>query len=185
MNEIVFVFMVCVFAFIFIKTRKDKSDAELVKEFTEQSLGITVPSPAREMTNDEVKRVLRFVLSEILEILCVVSDDPTGELVDLVDKTELPKPEIIGLDKYDTPIARNAAIADGFVDMMYYMHNAACKAGINLKEVFDEVHRANMSKRFPDGTFHKNADNKVIKPPTFKEADITKVISRQMKYSGF
>ncbi len=48
--------------------------------------------------------------------------------------------------------------------------------GINtdaFQSAFSIVHDANMAKRFPDGTFHRDSIGKIIKPPGWVEADLT------------
>lgn len=52
---------------------------------------------------------------------------------------------------YMKPADETALLAD----VNYYVYNCACKHGINLSKVLDVVHKANMDKKFPDGTFHR------------------------------
>ena len=67
------------------------------------------------------------------------------------------------------------------VDSWYYMLDTACKHGINLSAIFDKVHEANMSKRFPDGTFHRREDGKIEKPPGWTPPNISGEINRQYR----
>lgn len=48
--------------------------------------------------------------------------------------------------------------------------------GSQMQDVFDEVHRSNMSKVFPDGTVKYREDGKVLKPDTYSKADIKSVL---------
>lgn len=68
------------------------------------------------------------------------------------------------------------AIADGIIDSLYVIIHCAVAFGIDIEKVFDEVHRSNMSKVWPDGTIHKNEFGKVIKPPTYSPADFKNVL---------
>lgn len=51
-----------------------------------------------------------------------------------------------------------------------------------IDAVFDEVHAANMSKTFPDGTFHLQEVSprifKVAKPPGFHPPNVRAVIEK-------
>lgn len=64
---------------------------------------------------------------------------------------------------------------DGLCDLKYVTDGTAEDIGIDLEPFSDEVHRSNMSK--VGGT--KRADGKLIKPPTYSEANITGVLMRE------
>ena len=70
-------------------------------------------------------------------------------------------------------------MADALADILYVVLGAAVAFGIDLGAVFREVHRSNMSKLWPDGTVHKSAVGKVIKPPTYSPADVAGVLAAQ------
>lgn len=57
--------------------------------------------------------------------------------------------------------------------------------GFPIDAVFDEVHQANMSKTFPDGTFHlievAPGIKKVGKPPGFHPPNVRAVIEKISK----
>lgn len=76
-----------------------------------------------------------------------------------------------------------AAQPDAAVDMWYYCQNVFCKNGVNLSEVFDLVHEANMKKKDPVlGSFIKRkSDGKIMKPRYWKPPDIEGEIKRQTK----
>jgi predicted HAD superfamily Cof-like phosphohydrolase len=67
-------------------------------------------------------------------------------------------------------------IADGLADLLYVVFGTAVSFGIDIEKVFNEVHRSNMSKLWPDGTVHYDAFGKVVKPPTYSKADIAGVL---------
>jgi predicted HAD superfamily Cof-like phosphohydrolase len=52
------------------------------------------------------------------------------------------------------------AVADALVDLLYVTYGAAITFGIDVRPIFEEVHRANMAK-LGGGT---RADGKVLKP---------------------
>lgn len=76
-----------------------------------------------------------------------------------------------------------AHIAKEAVDVIYVVLWTCLYHGIPLLDVWDEVQRTNMLKRFPDGTFHHdpNIDNKVIKPPGWKPPDVEYVLKETIK----
>lgn len=70
-------------------------------------------------------------------------------------------------------------IADGLADLLYVVFGTAIVYGIDMEEVFDEVHRSNMSKVWKDGTVHYDEFGKMLKPSTYSPADIESVLRRQ------
>jgi hypothetical protein len=112
---------------------------------------------------------------ELMELLTTVlepNEDVKELLLDIVTKSNLPVP-------FDTSLPENEVIAaqvDAFVDVDYYNCNAAAKAGMNVDDIFNVVHEANMNKRFPDGKFHRNSINKVVKPPNWQEGNVVSVV---------
>lgn len=69
-------------------------------------------------------------------------------------------------------------MADALADLVYVVYGAALECGIPLDAVFDEVHRSNMTKVWPDGTVHYRDDGKVLKPPTYSPADVALILNR-------
>jgi ribonuclease HI/predicted HAD superfamily Cof-like phosphohydrolase len=64
------------------------------------------------------------------------------------------------------------AVARELADVVYVAYGTALTYGIDLDAVIAEVHRANMSKRGPDGRPRRRADGKVLKGDGFAEPDI-------------
>ncbi len=58
-------------------------------------------------------------------------------------------------------------------DLMYVVIGTAVAFGLPLEEVFEAVHKNNMTKVHPDGTIRRREDGKILKPDTFKELDLT------------
>ena len=76
-------------------------------------------------------------------------------------------------------------IADGIGDVLTVVFGTAVAYGINAQEVFDEVHRSNMTKAVwsEDEQRYilvKNEFGKVIKPHSYSPADVATVILRQI-----
>lgn len=76
-------------------------------------------------------------------------------------------------------------VADGLADVLYVVIGTAVAYGIDIQEVFDEVHRSNLSKTVWDEeqrryTIEKDEFGKGIKPPTYSPADIKPIIDRQI-----
>lgn len=160
--------------------KRNLSHTSFVKDFTEQSMGVKLPTTPSKMSKEEVRFIVRMVLSEMLELCTTVTPTVEEALVlfdDCVKTTDKPKsfhPET----KSDVEIM--AEQYDSFVDAWYYMLNTAVKKGADLDSIFKVVHRANMAKRFPDGKFHRREDGKVMKPDGWKEPDIIGEIKRQL-----
>ena len=161
--------------------KRNSSHTSFVKDFTEKSLGTTLPTKPSKMSKDEVKFIVRMVLSEMME-LCTTVTPTVQEALELFDDcvatTDKPKP-FDPETKSDTEIM--AEQYDSFVDAWYYMLNTAVKKGADLDAIFKVVHRANMAKKFPDGKFHRREDGKVMKPDGWKEPDIVGEIKRQLE----
>lgn len=77
-------------------------------------------------------------------------------------------------------------VADGLADVLYVVIGTAVAYGIDIQEVFDEVHRSNLSKtvwseELQRYTIEKDEFGKGIKPPTYSPADIAPIIDRQIE----
>ena len=68
-------------------------------------------------------------------------------------------------------------IADALTDILYVVYGAGHAFGIPLDKCFDEVQRSNMTKVMPDGKVLKNAQGKVMKPDTYEEPNLEKVLN--------
>lgn len=67
-------------------------------------------------------------------------------------------------------------LLDDDVDLVVVTLGSMMSMGVDVQGAFNEVHRANMSKVFPDGTMHKDANGKIIKPETFVGPNLTPFI---------
>ena len=61
-------------------------------------------------------------------------------------------------------------------DLVIVLHGLAAAFGVDLDAVTRETLRSNMTKVMPDGTTLKEPNGKVIKPPTFEEADYSGIL---------
>jgi predicted HAD superfamily Cof-like phosphohydrolase len=71
-------------------------------------------------------------------------------------------------------------IADAYADLLYVVYGGAVTNGIDIDEVFKEVHRSNMSKLGADGTPIFRDDGKVLKGPNFSPPDIEQCFDNQL-----
>lgn len=69
-------------------------------------------------------------------------------------------------------------IADALGDMMYILAGTMLVHGMQdkIKEVFDEIHRSNMSKLGKDGKPIYREDGKILKGPDYFRPDIKQFI---------
>ena len=69
-------------------------------------------------------------------------------------------------------------IADALGDMMYILCGTILKHGMQhvIENVFDEIHRSNLSKLDPDGNPVIRDDGKIIKGPDYQPPDIKKFL---------
>lgn len=70
------------------------------------------------------------------------------------------------------------AIADALGDLLYVVIGAGVVFGIDLDEVFQEIHSSNMTK-FKDG--HRREDGKWMKGPSYRPVNLGPILIEQMK----
>lgn len=73
------------------------------------------------------------------------------------------------------------AVADGIADILYVALGTACECGLQhkLEEIFNEVHRSNMSKLDELGNPIFREDGKVLKSKLYSPPNIEKIINEQ------
>lgn len=139
-----------------------------------------------QLPSDEIRKLrIKLMVSELLGAVPAPESGMEGINNLLPDGISFIK------DKSDELVASMlkgdlVGIADGLADLIYVVIGTAIAYGINLKEIFDEVHRSNMSKTVWDpesGTYTtiKDEDGKVLKPETYSPANITPIIERQIR----
>lgn len=72
-------------------------------------------------------------------------------------------------------------IADALGDQLYILCGTILKHGLQhvIEEVFDEIHRSNMSKLGEDGKPIYREDGKVLKGPNYFKPDIGRILEKQ------
>lgn len=72
-------------------------------------------------------------------------------------------------------------IADALGDMMYILYGTICKHGLQdrIGDIFDEIHRSNMSKLGADGKPIYREDGKVMKGENYFRPNIAKYLQGQ------
>lgn len=70
-------------------------------------------------------------------------------------------------------------IAKELIDLLYVTFGTAIAYGLQdkLVELFDEVHRSNMSKLGEDGKPIRREDGKALKGPNYTKADIKSILA--------
>jgi len=71
-------------------------------------------------------------------------------------------------------------IADALGDQLYIIFGTILKHGLQdkIEEVFNEIHRSNMSKLGADGKPIYREDGKVLKGPSYTKPDIVSIINK-------
>lgn len=86
------------------------------------------------------------------------------------------KREDDGTCSYDRARVNIVELADGLADLAYVIVGTALEFGIPLDRVWDEVHRSNMAKVWPDGEVRHHPNGKVMKPSTWTPPDVAGVL---------
>ncbi len=77
--------------------------------------------------------------------------------------------------------------ADAMIDLIYFALGTLVEMGVHPQPIMDIVHRANMSKLWPDGKPRfRNGDNKVVKPKGWSDPhdSIKAELDRQIESGG-
>jgi len=70
-------------------------------------------------------------------------------------------------------------VADALADQLYILLGTMISHGMKdvIEDIFDEVHRSNMSKLGPDGKPLYREDGKVLKGPNYSPPNVSKYLS--------
>ncbi len=68
--------------------------------------------------------------------------------------------------------------ADALADLLVVVYGTAVRMGLPIGEIFEEVHRSNMSKIGADGTPAYDVGGKVVKGPNYSPPDIKGILEK-------
>ncbi len=145
-----------------------------VKEFSEGARGRCPKHPIPPSKNQSAT-IVGFIVSECVEFL---QPDHTMTEIKTIINNAVNKDLSAPPDITDTADLITEK-ADALIDAIYYICDFACKHGINLDDVFEEVHSANMRKR-QNGEFIKRDDGKILKPEGWYPPDVKKIINKHL-----
>lgn len=69
-------------------------------------------------------------------------------------------------------------VCDALGDMLYIIYGTALSYGIPIDEVFEEIHKSNMSKLDENGNPIYREDGKILKGKNYFRPNIAKIISK-------
>lgn len=161
--------------------------SEAVAEFTAARLGNPVPNTPKPLDELTVRKYIGLCISELRELARTVTN--SNEEAHLLVKECLSMDPSQVEHTFQTNVELIAAQMDAMVDLEYYSRDIAAEHGMNLDLVFDEVHDANMRKKFPDGLFrtiavigaNNHSIRKVIKPPGWVGPNIENLVVDMQK----
>jgi len=171
----------------------EQGNAELVRDFTQQSKNIKIPNSPVPMNLDRTHFLAKMIGSETVEFLMShykTHAEALHVLIQLLqeDYAEKNKNSRECSRKWPLdPKEQTDEQMDALVDVMYYAYDSACQHGQNLDAMFRVVHTANMNKRNPEtGKFERRPeDGKIIKPQGWTPPDTLAEVSRQIKEGSF
>lgn len=70
-------------------------------------------------------------------------------------------------------------LAKELADLVYVCFGTAQRPGIDLDTAFRLVHRSNMSKIHPDGSYRVREDGKILKPEGWRAPDMSPAVDRE------
>lgn len=105
------------------------------------------------------------ILNQRIELIREEAKEVDEALAEFLEKSHNRNPE--QLKECAEHVAKELA------DLLYVVYGTADKLGIPLTEVFEVVHRSNMSKVWDDGEVHYNDIGKVLKPSTYSPPDLS------------
>ena len=128
-----------------------------------------------------MKRQLEQVLEFHEKFSCHIEATPAGNLSkDVTDiRARLMQEE---LDEYKEAVAQGdmMGVADALSDLMYVVLGTYVSHGLHqhAEDLFDEVHRSNMSKLDEEGRAIHRADGEVLKSDDWSPPDLESILSR-------
>jgi predicted HAD superfamily Cof-like phosphohydrolase len=136
-----------------------KSNFDMVKEF--HRTFNKEPDPPKPTLPSPENTVLR------MKLMCEELQETLHELGYSVTFDITPVADFSSSEPLDL-----AKVAKELADLLYVTYGTAASLGIDIDEVFAEVHRSNMSKVGPDGVPMYREDGKVLKGPNYTPPNI-------------
>lgn len=159
-----------------------------IAQFTKAASADKIKKNPSPMDEKEVAFLCSMAIAELMELVTTVlpSDSKLSpqEFINICcEGTDQPKP-YPGKNDADKITYQ----LDSVIDLVYYCGDIVKKhTGMpdeSLDEVFEEVHKANMTKIHPDGTVHRREDGKILKPEGWKEPDVLSVVKKLLEKSA-
>jgi predicted HAD superfamily Cof-like phosphohydrolase len=126
----------------------------------------------------------KFIISEVLELFQTLWPDAEArEKLKLATDLAIKDTKVIPEDKMPkTEPELLCAQADAAVDIIYYTNNLGVKHNLKLDQVYEIVHKANMSKTDSQGRWLiRKEDGKIVKSRHFQEPDLSIVFKDETK----
>lgn len=133
-----------------------KQTDDLVREFHEAT-GQAIGRPGQIPSDDLVRHRLRLIREEFKEV-----------------EVELKK--LLGKQSPEEALETLGLLLKELCDLRYVADGTAVAFGLPYEDAYREVHRSNMTKRFPDGMFKSDKNGKVMKGTDYSPADMTKFV---------
>ena len=152
---------------------------EMVKEFQLKFGYKCRDKPSKDVSEEEIKFRMKLIAEEFCEILEAVY----GKYARVEHTTDSIMAAVGAWRPLPAQDINYAELADGIADTMYVLEGTNLTFGFPSAAVLEEVHRANMAKKYVasagdggDPTHTKT--HKVIKPPGWLPPDIAGVLRR-------
>ena len=107
------------------------------------------------------------------------SEWPSKEMVDLTWESIIGEVMELRIALQNKDIVE---VADAFADIMYFLYGGALRFGFSLDPIFMEVHRSNMTKKWPEGTPREVSHNhkgKLLKPPSYSLPNLKPLLQKE------
>lgn len=139
-----------------------EKEQQMVREFHEKAGAVINAEPT---VIDSPTRLLRLDLI----------NEEWKELVEAMGYTNIEGCPI-NMTDVDEPPYDHVAVADAIGDLLYVVLGTAISCGIDITQIFHEIHRSNMTK-FIDG--QRRPDGKWLKGPSYTPPNISRLIKIQ------
>lgn len=138
------------------------------------------PSEAREdfshITPERLAMRFGLIVEEFVE-LCTAMDLRVDMKFFYMDEDEVWRPAANHVEAViETENRDLAEVADACEDMKYVITGFELEVGIDPHPVLQEIQASNMTKMGDDGEPIKRADGKILKGPSYIQADVEKVL---------